>query len=45
LQTKPSTPLLGRVGISSQAVTDEKGRFRPERLALRLFRRPRGVLG
>jgi peptidoglycan/xylan/chitin deacetylase (PgdA/CDA1 family) len=45
LQTRPSTPLLGRVGISSQAVTDEKGRFRPERLALRLFRRPRGVLG
>ncbi|MBK8743117.1 MAG: polysaccharide deacetylase family protein [Betaproteobacteria bacterium] len=32
--------VLGRVGIEAGAVHDERGRFRPEWLALRLFRRP-----
>jgi peptidoglycan/xylan/chitin deacetylase (PgdA/CDA1 family) len=33
--------LLGRVGLEEAALTDGRGHFRPELLALRLFRRPR----
>lgn len=33
--------VLGRVGLEEAAITDGAGRFRPELLALRLFRRPR----
>ena len=32
--------LLGRTGFEASAVTDANGRFRPELLALYLFRRP-----
>lgn len=37
--------LLGRLGFESEAVTDATGRFRPDLLALYLFRRPHRVLG
>jgi peptidoglycan/xylan/chitin deacetylase (PgdA/CDA1 family) len=37
--------LLGRLGFETDAVADTQGRFRPEWLALYLFRRPRRVLG
>jgi len=32
--------LLGRLGVSAEAVSDTRGRFSPERLALHLFRQP-----
>ena len=32
--------LLGRTGFEGGTVVDARGRFRPERLALYLFRRP-----
>jgi hypothetical protein len=32
--------LLGRLGFEAAAVADASGRFRPDRLALYLFRRP-----
>lgn len=35
---------LGRVGFETGAVVDAKGRFRPDRLAARLFRRPVAAL-
>lgn len=34
------TDVLGRVGIEADAVQDQRGDFRPDWLALRLFRRP-----
>ena len=37
--------LLGRLGFETDAVADAQGRFRPEWLALYLFRRPHRVLG
>lgn len=37
--------VLGRLGIETEAAQDAKGRFRPDRLALRLFRRPAARLG
>ena len=37
--------LLGRVGFESRTVADAQGRFRPEWLALHLFRRPQRNLG
>ena len=36
--------LLGRLGFETGAVADAAGRFRPERLALYLFRRPLEML-
>jgi peptidoglycan/xylan/chitin deacetylase (PgdA/CDA1 family) len=36
--------LLGRLGFETAAVTDTSGRFRPELLALYLFRRPHRLL-
>lgn len=33
-------PLLGRLGFETDAIADADGRFRPDRLALYLFRRP-----
>lgn len=36
--------LLGRLGFETDAVTDAAGRFRPDRLALYLFRRPHRLL-
>ncbi len=36
--------LLGRLGFEADAVTDAAGRFRPDRLALYLFRRPHRLL-
>jgi hypothetical protein len=36
--------LLGRIGFTTATVTDESGQFRPELLALWLFRRPHRVL-
>ncbi len=42
----PGCPgVLGRLGIETEAAQDERGRFRPERLALNLFRRPAASLG
>jgi peptidoglycan/xylan/chitin deacetylase (PgdA/CDA1 family) len=42
----PSCPdLLGRIGVETEAVQDQRGRFRPEWLALRLFRLPARRLG
>ena len=35
------TTLIGRVNIPSRNITDRKGNFRPELLALWLFNRPR----
>jgi hypothetical protein len=32
--------VLGRVGFTGETITDERGRFAPERLALHLFRKP-----
>ncbi|MBK9033848.1 MAG: polysaccharide deacetylase family protein [Myxococcales bacterium] len=32
--------VLGRVGFTGETVTDDRGRFAPERLALHLFRKP-----
>lgn len=32
--------VLGRVGFTGETITDEHGRFAPERLALHLFRKP-----
>lgn len=37
--------LLGRLGFDGNAVVDEAGRFRPDRLALYLFRKPLRRLG
>lgn len=37
--------LLGRVGFESGTVADAQGRFRPDWLALHLFRRPQRSLG
>ena len=37
--------LLGRLGFETDAVADASGRFRPEWLALYLFRRPHRALG
>ena len=37
--------VLGRVGIETDAAQDSHGHFRPEWLALRLFRRPAQRLG
>lgn len=37
--------LLGRTGYETAAVVDRKGRFRPDWLALNLFRRPVSTLG
>lgn len=37
--------LLARVGIETELAQDASGRFRPDRLALRLFRRPAVRLG
>lgn len=36
--------LLGRLGFEADAVTDRDGRFRPDKLALYLFRRPSRLL-
>ena len=36
--------LLGRLGFETDAVADAQGRFRPDRLALYLFRRPGRML-
>lgn len=36
--------LLGRLGFETDAVADRSGRFRPDLLALYLFRRPRRLL-
>ena len=36
--------LLGRLGFETAAVADADGRFRPDRLALYLFRRPQRLL-
>lgn len=33
-------PLLGRLALDTESLADEAGRFRPERLALKLFRAP-----
>lgn len=32
--------VLGRVGFTGETITDERGQFAPERLALHLFRKP-----
>ena len=40
----PPGPLMGRVGITTECVADTRGRFRPERLALHLFRQPHRAL-
>jgi len=37
--------LLARVGVETELAQDARGRFRPDRLALRLFRRPAVRLG
>lgn len=34
--------VLGRVGFTGETITDRRGRFAPERLALHLFRKPHG---
>lgn len=36
----PAPAVLGRVGFTGETITDERGRFAPERLALHLFRKP-----
>ena len=36
--------LLGRIGFTTESVTDERGRFREEQLALLLFRGRRGTV-
>lgn len=42
----PGCPgVLARVGVETDAAQDAAGRFRPDRLALRLFRRPVASLG
>jgi peptidoglycan/xylan/chitin deacetylase (PgdA/CDA1 family) len=38
------SPLLGRLAFETADITDEAGRFRPERLANRLFRAPHAAL-
>jgi hypothetical protein len=36
--------LLGRTGFETDTIVDERGRFRPDRLALYLFRKERRCL-
>lgn len=41
---RPTSDLLGRIPLPGPAVCDERGRLRPELLALWLFRRPRSAV-
>ena len=38
------SPLLARVGVETESLSDESGRYRPDLLALNLFKRPRRTL-